>query len=333
MNYEFLTASGLNATREELATRRIVPSHDSRPARVAPGQKVQVPDAVDSSFRHPWSLAVTWRKDCAVARFRREGFVNGDIALNGSGDDDIATAPEFELRGWRDCQDPNDGDGKGIPPFFCDMGAFPPSGQVNIDSAGFVSIRDEGLPEPTRRLFAMDVWLEMARLTYGIEATILDASGVSGQVADYFAVPDDTAIKANGTAARVRRGNRMPKEKTGGDVLQRLLGKADDDDGLDRIMLATVYAVSPENWQGEQPRPDETFKFYVAQQQFWDLRYERGRQQEGMDVKPNKPFFSGLAWGMGDTIINQTNAPTNDLISAFNAAYNSATPKGHFSLA
>jgi len=341
---DFLTASGMNAKRDELATRRLLPSSDSRPSQVAVGQKLALPEAVDSSFRHPWMLTCGWDigKKCPVALFAREGFVNGDVALLGSGEENILDAPEFHLKSWRDVQERALADEERIPMFFQDLGAFVPPNQVRVDTMALtVEIVDEHKPEPTRRLFAMDVWLEMARLTYTMEVTIVDGSGTSGQFADYYANPNAAAIEKNGFLGRVRWGSEMPKEKAGPTFMELLGGQSSTDEGIDRIMVATVYALSPEGWggtlgsggNGENVKPDETFTFHVAQQTFWNLRYERGQQQDEINLGGDKPFFSGLAWGMGDMIINQNQSLINDLQDRVMAALNSAAPKGHFNLA
>jgi len=111
---------------------------------------------------------------------------------------------------------------------------------------------------------------------------------------------------------------------------------------IDRFMLATIYALSPEGWgsggsggdaEMKAAIPDETFTFHVAQMAFWNLRYERGRQQDEVNMKPTKPFFTGLAAGMGDAVINQWQSLNNDLVSRVMASFNSAAPKGHFNLA
>lgn len=311
MNMEASTWNGWVARLERA---RLLPGRTSRLERVPQGQVLSFAPPVHRSL-HPWSVDVRWgAEDCHEARIAVAGLVNGlppDVEGVLAGKEQATTLDEawMPLRSLR----------RGLA-------EEPPHVKLFFEARG---VRlSEGETGPQRHLAASDVWLARARLSYKAEVTAVDASGTSGQIVDYAVTYDTATLEARGASARVVRGANFP-EKQRPTLAERLMGLYQDD-GEDRLRVCSIYFLSPP--EPKNAVPDAAWQVFTRHDLFWNVRH--GARVE-MPKQPPKPirFFSGLAAGLGDMIINQNLALSNDLAQRIGAAVANDAPEGQWSIA
>lgn len=296
-----------------LDAARLQPGCTSRVERVPQGQVLSLHPPV-RRWRHPWAVDVRWNEGGFFeARIAVAGLVNGLPPLvegEATTLDDV-WMPLRSLRGGLD------GEPAHVKVFFGTRGV---KAAADLPS----SISDL----PSRLLAACDVWLARARLSYKASVTAVDASGTSGQIVDYAVTYDTAALEARGASARVSRGASFP-EKQRPTLAERLMGLYQDD-GEDRLRVCSIYFLSPP--EPKNAVPDAAWQVFTRHDLFWNVRH--GARVE-MPKQPPKPirFFSGLAAGLGDMIINQNLALSNDLAQRIGAAVANDAPEGQWSIA
>ena len=212
-----------------------------------------------------------------------------------------------------------------MPAFFSALGARAPINNLSITATGGVSVTDSLADEaPRRSLYAGELFLAVARPTYRTNATVVDASGTSGLVVDYSITYDTTQLDLFGRRARLRLAGQFPAVRRP-TWFERLQGTFQDD-GEDRIRVATVFLLSPPSPEGG---PDASWTPFIQHHLFWNLRYGAKAAIPRRLPAPIR-LFTGLAGGFGDAIGNQFLAPINELTAQLDLALNATTPEGRF---
>lgn len=282
-----------------------------------------------AAWQHPWFTVPTWDGKQWTATVK-PGFVNEwDPTISGlpkskedPTDAEMLSLPSIPLQGFR--RIPSVGDR--LPPFFKALGVLDFFEGASVDASGNVSLKK--MPEPTqppRGLVAMDFFVSVARATYQGHVTITDASGVTGQVADYSVSYNTDQLSRLGTRARLRQAERFIPVRTP-TLAERLLNQFQDD-GEDRTLISTVYFLSPPDKVNGVP--DQTWTPFVQHHQFWNLCH---RARNEPPAKPPSPIrlYTGLLGGWGDLIFNQLLTPLNELSQTASNAVATTDNAGKF---
>lgn len=311
---------------EPLANCLVRPGTHTRVLHTANGQCVSL--AAKSLWRHPWFTDPRWnaqekRWEATV----NAGFVNGiDPLVPGAGesgaDADLADDPVIPLRGFR----PLSGEGDAVPPLFVAAGVRTQKDAWQVSATGGMTLdgtpREDGLPPP-RALVAMDFYLTVARATYQPHVAVVDASGTSGSIVEYWSAFDTSMLDLRGARARLMQAVQMPKKITP-TFYERLSGEYQDD-GEDRQLVSTVYLLSPPD-KLDAP-PDGTWEAFVSHEIFWNLAHA-SRNLPPAQFKPLR--FAGTGLWMADMIVGQWLALQNDLEQRIFAAANASDNEGKF---
>jgi len=284
-------------------------------------------------FRHPWRTTTSWNADEERWEARvRPGFINGvDPVVRGYRDDGnprqlaeipLTDDPWIPLTALRSVP----GEGEPLPGFFKQLGVRQPKNDISISEAGGVVIdttpEDPALPPP-RYLMAVDLFAAVARATYNLTVTAVDPAGIVGQIVDYSVAFDTRQLDRVGIRARLQAGTFQPVRPP--TLMERLTG-AYADEGEDRVLISTVYFLSPESVAGPV---DETWEPYVKHSCFWNLMHAARNDPPREAVKPIR-FFSGLAAGLGDIVINQNLSLNQDLMDKIGTALQNDDNAGQF---
>jgi hypothetical protein len=177
----------------------------------------------------------------------------------------------------------------------------------------------------TRPLVACDVWVSVARAAYRGEATVVDGSGVSGEVVDYAVTFETSQLDRVGSRPRLLTGPKMPEVRPP-NFLERMLYGQYQDDGEDRILISTVYFLGME---GAVPPVNRSWQPFVGHNCFWNLSH---RAKNAVPRQPPAPvrIFTGLAGGWGDIIGNQMLSQLNELSDRVNNAANTTDNVGRY---
>lgn len=183
-----------------------------------------------------------------------------------------------------------------VPPFF--------------QALGVASAKTNLLAEPaetTRYLRACDLIVKQPRLAFANEITVgavVDGSILSANPT--FTVPKDRQPRVEALPKFVA----LAASPTPLEVLVQRFA----DEPFDQFLLATVYALSAPNEQ----RPDLLtggWSIYTHQQVHWNLAHATPRIEERKVFTP-LTFFSPLAAGLGNFLINSILAENNDFTQA-----------------
>lgn len=322
---DILHASHLRAAADELDRCRLVPSETAHVGRTADGQVLHLAPPV-SPWLHPWSLETRWNVELSrwEARIAVPGFVNGLEAVVDSPRTEQVSLLDYP---WLPLALRTVGlPGDRIPAFFQALGAKAPAANLSITAGGGLSIVDDlESQQPRRTLCACDIFLAQARPSYRQTITVVDVTGVTGLVVDYAVTYDTANLDLYGRRCRVRVAPQFPPVRRP-TWFERLTGSWQDD-GEDRLQIATVYLLSPEDVSAGDP--DASWTPYVQEHLFWHLRY--GSRNE----LPRKPIpairiATGLLGGLADAIGNQILAPINELTARLDAALSLTSPEGKF---
>jgi hypothetical protein len=245
-------------------------------------------------FVHPWQVSVfprgakkneTAKWACSV----EPGFVNGidprvpiaeaeesdrrELAKKGSGKDvviGLCDRPQIPVRGFVTVGNPL--------PYFEVMGVRKASAE-KVSVQGGMVVWDQTNAEDTgpkqRWLQQSQVYLSRARATYKMDATI-EGNLVTGQIVDYTVSYNTRALEMNGSRARIYTAAEMPAKVVPPIIQDRLAGQHGDD-GEDRVLIATIYFLSPSDFKPPDdpkvpmPEPDERWTPYVRHNIFWNL--------------------------------------------------------------
>lgn len=292
-----------------------------------------------ASWRHPWFTVPRWNGREWTATVH-PGFVNqwdptvpGVPARNSQRstlnaqplpDADLSDDPEIPLRGFRSLP----GEGDPVPPFFKALGVLEPDLGISVNSVGGVVIDttpQEAPRLPPRSLVAMDFYLAVARATYESRAQEIDASGTSGVTVDYSVSFNTDQLSRLGARARLMQAGKFPEVRRP-TLTDRLLG-LHQDEGEDRVLVSTIYLLSPPDRLGGPP--DKTWTPFVRHHQFWNLSHAARNLPPATDPQPIR-LFTGLVGGLGDLIANQILSGINEFSDRVLNAVNTTTNEGRF---
>jgi hypothetical protein len=295
-----------------------LPGKTCRLTRTATGVFLQ-PDVGAFRWRHPWHVQPEWNaKKNYWQTTIRPGFVNGiDPTINGiplaSDPAPAIVLPVAEL-------------GKKPIPFFERLGVRDPWEGIRLGGDFGVQIIDESWKDafrpPPRRLAQCDIVLSIARAGLDGAVTIQDAAS-TGQRIDYTPRLNTTLLDSQGARPIIRAIAEF-KKPTIPTLLERLMGEITDPQE-DAMLLATVFLLSPPNYEGPI---DQAWTPYVRHACFWNLAYAT-RAAKIDDPKPIT-LFTGLVGGMFDGFFNQLLAPGNEAVDRIRGAINSISPEGKF---
>lgn len=183
-----------------------------------------------------------------------------------------------------------------VPPFFQALGVASANTNLLAEPA-----------ETTRYLRACDLIVKQPRLAFANEITVgavVDGSILAANPT--FTVPQDRQPRVEALPKFVA----LAPSPTPLEVLVQRFA----DEPFDQFLLATVYALSAPNEQ----RPDLLtggWSIYTHQQVHWNLAHATPRIEERKVFTP-LTFFSPLAAGLGNFLINSILAENNDFTQA-----------------
>ena len=304
--------------------------------------------------RHAWQISAHWRDDPAIKPLGgvwvatvHPGFVNGrDVTIpverpkKGGGTEliDIALIdedpPELPLDGFRDPARSSsfrfDEDGRlhrgaaeGYPE------AFDALGVVNADQGSDALSTAAPDPTRTRQIRAIDVVLVTPRLgtAQKIELKNPGTDAQSVEISNTFQTATLARAQERGThhwIYAISKYSPAPEPT----ALDRLLGEAVEPQ-TDEIRLSTVYLVSPADVADPAAPPDATWSAYPAHEIFYSLNHASIADVGGI---PEPPIVlrTGLAFGVGDALINSLLSPLNDFFSHVFAWLRASSYKGRY---
>lgn len=285
-------------------------------------------------WRHPWFTDPRWNaKTKQWEATVRSGFISGEDPLvpgipspfDKEKDCDLVDNPVIPLNSFRSVP----GEGDPLPPFFKALGVREPKNDLSISAVGGVTFdtteREDENPLPPRALVAMDFYIAVARATYQGDVTVSDVSGTTGQVVDYSVSFDTTQLDQKGSRPRLQQASKFPEIRPP-TFAERLLGTFQDE-GEDRILVSTVFLLSPPNVL-DSPL-DGTWTPYVKHNTFWNLSHVARNLPPARPAKPIR-LFTGLLGGLADLIFNQALTPLNELADKVNNAVTTTSNEGKF---
>jgi hypothetical protein len=277
---------------------------------------------------HPWFVSGGWKTDGFYFRVR-PGFVNGEAPEVVAETDEapavtLLEAPENRINGWRVV----DGLTDRIPGFFAQLGVRQPVDNISISESGGVQVdvtqRDE-TSTPPRLLMAADIWVSIARATYAADIRITADVATTAEVVDYNVRYDTATLDRIGSAPRLRWGPQFipVRQPT---LAERFMGQFTDD-GEDRILISTIYMLSPPDFVDYAPSPQ--WQFFRSNNCFWNLNHAARNETPRVNPAPIK-IFTGLLGGLGDSIGNMLLAGANEFTDRVRNAVNTTTNEGRF---
>lgn len=264
-------------------------------------------------WRHPWNVVAQWR-DKAWHLNIKPGFVNGDpVIMVGSApepkdnedkpkDLELTEVPWWKVAGTRSVIED-------VPAFFVAKGVVSQAqaaGAVtteNFDRINLAELAKQADGEKVLR--SVDIVAVIYRPQLRSTFEVSDASGTTGGLLQYAPAYDFTSVNENGPQARLVQEAPYVPQKTP-DILLRALGVEPDTD-QDKILLATVYFLSPDK---DSKELDENWTPFVKHHVFWNLMHATKNiiPELSSQVPSRAPFVTGLAGGYGDMLINQFSA-------------------------
>jgi hypothetical protein len=148
----------------------------------------------------------------------------------------------------------------------------------------------------TRTLKKAQVYLAQARPTYKLD-TLIIGNLVTGDLYETNVALDLSTIGVLGMDPLIRAGVMPTKTLAAGSMAGLSAGQpvATEDDGVDYLLIATVYFISPEDGGDDQPGPG--WQTYVKHNLFWNLFYnwknDRPYTVPRLQLDPFLAFFVG----------------------------------------
>ena len=292
-----VTAFEWNEAIGEARAMVLRPGNGIRILREKNGQRVNLTDDA-GRHRHPWF--VTLRFFGGQWQFSvKPGFVNGwDPVVVGSAPKDAPEAKDLPLlevdwipvRGTKVAER--------IPPFYRKENL---ANSSFTDAEAAIEEAKAGDTVGQKNLRCFDIFVAVARAQLVSELQAVDGSGASGTVVIYAPRLATQELDRVGTRARLFQADQFPQPIAFTPFL-RMLGLQQDEQE-DRVHIASVYFLSPADVQDSE-KVDQTWVPRVEQKVFWNLFHAaRNEVPQTQEVLPG--FISGLAGGLGDTIINQ----------------------------
>lgn len=264
-------------------------------------------------WRHPWNVVPRWRNDAWYLNIK-PGFVNGDpVIMVGSApepkdeedkpeDLELTEVPWWKVAGTRNVIED-------VPAFFVPKGVVSQAqaaGAVTTENFDRINLSELAAQARGERVLrSVDIVAVIYRPQLRSTFEVSDASGTSGGLLQYAPTYDFTSVKANGTQARLVQEAPYVPQKTP-DILLRALGVEPDTD-QDKILLATVYFLSS---NANAIELDDQWTPFVKHHAFWNLMHSTKNviPELPSQIPTRPPFFTGLAGGYGDMLINQFNS-------------------------
>ena len=212
---------------------------------------------------------------------------------------------------------------------------------ISVDSSGNVTASPKpntGNPIPSTYRIAktIDVVLGQAREILNQNLTIT-GNPTTGTIINYSTAYDLTSIEANGFRPFVYQVpswddvNARMQAFAGNTWAKIFTGDTVADDGIDKQWLFRAWAISPEIPIGTNKVPpvDSSWTLKFQYKAFTNLAYSAKRPAL-YNVPSSTPFYTGLAAGIGDLIINSYLSLQNNLTDQLTQAYFNQTPIGKF---
>jgi hypothetical protein len=273
-----VNATDWNSALRAASCLKILPGPGIRFTRTKNGTTVS---AHQKDWVHPWKVTCWFSDDGETPGwfFRvAPGFVNGEPpTVAGTAPPEEADAEDLTIleidrmrvNGFR----PVGSDGSRVPPFFRKFNieqqkAAPSVTLANFDSFDVGNIAQAAETIGDRKLRAFDVFVTVARATFRMDATIT-GNILLGSLLEYNVVYDTNTLLTLGIRPRLNQAPTM-NEPEPPDFSQRLGGIVGDD-GLDRMLVATVYFLSPKESPSDEP--DGSWSAYVEQKCFWNVSH------------------------------------------------------------
>ena len=182
-------------------------------------------------------------------------------------------------------------------------------------------------------LLKTDLYLAVARPTLKTQQVAF-SDGYGTPLFNYNVSFDNTAL-INFPRPRLVVGEN-PRQAGGGTNPMGTGGAGLGDEGVDYVGIATVYAVSPKDWEAPEDSrvritPDEAWRIFVSYEAFWNMDY---RSRELQPVNFKSTTLGPIMGGLGGSLIAPAVAAANMAMNAGNKmmsdALNSQTNEGIF---
>lgn len=241
----------------------------------------------DQNDWHPWFTKVEYDKKSKQFICKIDaGFVNGLAPTYR--EMSLLENPVIELNRF--------GTAERIPAFFRQMGITneDQSMKLNLKTGTLLLGSDTNTKPNTQKLLKTDLYMSTARATYQLNSSVI-GNLVMGQIVDYNVGYSTTNLDIYGHQTRIYTDYEMPAKPT---VIDIINGNITGDDGEDRLLIATVYLLSPEDEESETDlTPNEKWSIYVQHNIFWNLAYFTKNDPPENWKQTEKDGF--LAWYVG----------------------------------
>jgi hypothetical protein len=327
-------AASWNAGLKVASGLKVLPGRGVRVRRSANGTSLSL-ESRDFDWTHPWKVSAQYID--GAWRFRvAPGFVNGEPPLvegtapkkENEEDEEppnlsILETDWIEARGFL----PLGTELNPVPRFFLPLGAKNVA-SPNVTTGNFDSINLSELTEQEAGipLVKFEIFLSKARAQLVSTPQIVDGTGLTGTLIQTQFTYDTTLLERNGPQARLLQGQ-MPRPDPSRDAVLRALGLTPDEQE-DRILVAIVYLLAKDA-SADPNVPDEKWTAFIDQKLHWNLSYQVKNDPPRADLPPTI-FFTGLALGLGDALINQQQALQKNLIEQALDALDTTEPGGRY---
>jgi hypothetical protein len=306
-------------------------------ARLAPsGDGLGIFAEDSAEFRHPWWTTTSWSEEEQQWRSTtRPGFINGydvtvETVVEGKTKQVPLTAqerPSLPLS-WRNVLAPRGvtasiaGEfsftaGEGYPKFFESVGVKPahPGGSSETGE------EEEGR---TRELRACDIFVKVPRIATKQQVTEEGLESSRAFVITSVFVNDFVRASESRYQLHATPKWTAPVEPT---ALDRLLGTAVEPQ-TDEILIATMWAVSPEDTEAEAEVTSE-WTIYKQYHVWWNLMHA---SRNVVPKEPNPPIriVTGLVAGIADSIFASLLTPVNQANAQIDAFLGAGDFSGRF---
>jgi hypothetical protein len=328
-----VSAAAWNDGLKAASCLKLLPGPGIRLTQTKNGTTVSA-SAESSGWIHPWKVSCEYA-DLAWYFKIAPGFVNGEPPVV------VGTAPPKKKGDRKEPTDLNilevervrvgslmtlGGEGARIPKFFEALGAANDPEAVTTSNFSTVNIQSLAEDETRRKLAKFDIFLSKARAQLVSEPVEVDGTGTSGSIFRWAPRYNTATLDRLGSTPRLLQAPSIPVQDLQQDAVLKLLGIITDEPE-DRILVATVYFLAPLLKPSEEP--DERWTAYVEQKLFYNLAHTTKNDVPRLSPPPTT-FFTGLAAGLGDALVNQQLALFDNLDQQASRAIDTAEVGGRF---
>jgi len=190
-----------------------------------------------------------------------------------------------------------------------------------------------GDTKPTATAISIDIVLGMTRPVLTEQISFSGDAGImSGRLVTYQWGYDDTVMRALGWRPflyQMQDFDAMMVNQKDYNMQDLITNNPPADDGIDKLHLARVWAVSPLSTT-PYANVDESWHILIEYRSFWNLCYQ-SRLPRIQPVYPPISYHSGLAFGLGDAIINSYLALQDEILQrVYNGVVNAHSAQGRF---